>query len=390
MSSCCCTDCSLRRCQHCRSLLLVLLVYLVVSTVVVPYIGSSLTFSIYYHTNYEWDLQRVNTRNEHRLMMAEEVLEEFASTKVFTNHTRSVMPEFCFAVPTISRPNKVHYLTQCVASLLAQISGTNSVITVLNAEGPTHVEAQRLTSAVHVEVIPRHSGHYGIFTKEIMDYAYGLEWCYNRSAEYAIIVEDDAYPNSNFMERLTYVLKYRLSSRDSSWAFLKLYYPEKWESWISGLRIVPELIAATLFGGLLLVLVWTLIIRVSGASFRRSELLCLYVLSSIFVLYLLVSIGRPHWLSLRDSRPWLSTVVPSPRGCTPAVVYPHAHLANIIKYLRESQLSRTLPLDFVLDRFADESGLTRNLLVPNAFKHIGMVSSLRKGRKANPWEFTIT
>lgn len=385
MSSCvkkCLVKCRIR-----RSLFVLLFIYLVVSVIIMPYVGSHLTFSVYYSAEHAQDLKKVNERNQQRLNEARKILQEYARAGNFTN--QAPLPEFCFAIPTVSRPN--HYLTQLVASLIPQINPASSVLKIFNAEGAHHTEAKNLSQIVPVEVIPKHSAIRDIFTKETRDYGYALEWCYKQAAKYSIIIEDDVLLPRDFVTKLRFVLHYRMPSDRTHWAFLKLYYPEKWESWISGVRIVVEFIVATIMGGLIFSsLFCAILFLLSKSSLSKKEITILFFFSSVFVLHALVAIGRPHLLSLRDYSPYLSVVVPAPKGSTAAVVYPQLHIFNLVQYFKHVDSYRSFPIDFALDKFAMDRNLDRLLVVPNLVKHIGFVSTLRGSRIGNPREFTIT
>lgn len=359
---------------------LILLFYLIVAVFVVPLIGMNLPFSVYYHSDPNFDQQQVKRENDRRANEAERALKAFSHTDNYLLWRNQTVkgPEFCFVIPSVSRPLNVRYLTQVVAALLPQILGTDSVLMVLNAEGPEHTEAVQLSSIVHVETA-NDKHHRSVYMKEKEDYVHGLEWCLKNRAKFCLMVEDDVLPPSDFIERLKFVLRCRTPSDGKRWAFLKLYYPEKWEGWASEWRIALEFIVTALFGGLILTaLAYLFQIFLAQSLPHKLEVFVVFLFSSIFMLYMLFTLGRPHWLSLRTLSPHLSSVVSSPGCCTPAVVYPRAQLADLTEYLRNSKSSRMLPIDLALDKYANERGLQHLLVVPNMVKHIGFVSSLGK------------
>ena len=192
------------------------------------------------------------------------------------------------------------------------------------------------------------------------------------------------------MERLEFILKHRMSAggrRD--WAFLKLYYPEKWEGWSNEWRIIMELIFTSALGGAVLTAISCIIHYVVKRKPFGSLNACIILLFSfLFVLYTLLLLGRPHWLALRNISPHFSSVVPAPGSCTSAIVYPQAHLSSIVSYLRESKSSHHSHVDLILDRYAEDNSLKALLVVPNLVKHIGFVSSLGKGWQ-DPKQFRI-
>lgn len=357
--------------------LLVLLFYLMVSVFVIPFVGMSLPYSVYYHSESESDQQQVKRDNDKRARDAEVALKDFGKYLLRQNRTVAD-PKFCFVIPSVSRPNNVRYLTQVVVALLPQIAATDSVFMVLNAEGPKHVEAMQLMPLVHVQTSSIKQ-YRSVMMKEKDDYIQGLEWCLKQRAKFSVMVEDDVLSPSDFMQRLEFVLHYRMPSDGRRWAFLKLYYPEKWEGWAAEWRIMIELFVTTLFGGMVLTsLVFLFQFVLIRTLPHKLEGFIVLFFSSIFMVYMLIALGRQHWLSLRSVSPHFISVVPSPGCCTPAVVYPNAQLADLIDYLRNSESSQTMPIDLALDKFAGERGLEHLLVVPNMVKHIGFVSSLGK------------
>lgn len=367
---------------------LLLLFYIIIAVFIVPFVGMSLPFSVYYHSEFKLDQQRVGEENSRQANEAERTLKTHHRLEQI-NQTVQTDPEFCVVIPSVSRPAKVRYLTQVVAALLPQITHHNFVYTVLNVEGANHTEAINLSSLVHVETrTGRHSKD--VYMNEKEDYVRSLKWCLEKGATFSVILEDDVLPTGDFFHRLKFVLQYRMPTDSSKWAFLKLYYPEKWEGWGNEWRLVLELVVTSLCGGILLsLLIYVFQLLLVQTLPSKLEFLVVESLSSILILYVLLSVGRPHWLSLRSWSHHLSSVVSSPGCCTPAVVYPQVHLADLIKYLENTKCSEHFPVDLALDKFASEKGLEHLLVVPNMVKHIGFVSSLGKGGK-RPQDFRLS
>ena len=395
-----------------RIISIIFFLYLVVAVLVVPYEGEKLAYSVFYQSSPVTDRDRNLLENAARVREAELTLRELRQGgKKFLHLSTpaSPRPEFCFAIVSVSRPASVHYLTQVVGRLLPQIIGSGAVFAVFNAEGPTHKEAMNLSS--FVPVVTQEGGGEGgggggkspanirrsfnKFAKEKRDYTNALEWCQKKQTEFSVIMQDDALPPTDFLQRLRFVLEHRAPRDHGSWAFLKLYYPEKWEGWGNEWWIVLELVASSVAIGVVFT-VFTYIFQVviarslpsASEAFSPTSVLLRLVLSFCLAIYMLLTLGRPHWLALRGLTPHLSSVVSAPGCCIPAVVYPQEHLPDIIQYLRTSRSPGGLAVDLELDNFADQKGLERLLVVPNLVRHIGFVSTLGKGWK-NPREFRI-
>ena len=368
------------------------LFYLVIATILIPVIGTQLPFSMFYYSEPDSDFRDVLQENSNRVSAAQRTLKVLSKSETdyhkLLNSTRKDT-EFCFVVLSVSRPANVHYLTQVVAALLPQISSLNSVFTVLNGEGPTHTEARNLSTIVPVVTAIDKSRLTNKFAKEKEDYVHALEWCQKKRSKFSVILQDDALPPEDFMDRLNFVLRFRMTD-GKKWAFLKLYYPEKWEGWANENRILFELITAMISGGIILsavICVFQMIIM--RALPKKIDLVTLFTLSSVFTLYILLTLGRQHWLSLRKFNPQLSSVVPAPGCCIPGMVYPQTHLPDLIDYLRKAKCSSSFPVDLALDKFAKNKNLDGLLVVPNMVKHIGFLSSLGKGWRKKPEEFII-
>ncbi len=361
---------------------------------VVPHVGQRLPYSRFnkdYLESTQTLRQRILQANERRIRKANNVLDDKLECDLdclMAKNRNTEFPEFCFVVVSVSRPVLLHFLTQVVASLVPQLTDIDCVFTVYNAEGPSHKEAVNLSLIVptvgHDKVIPRKS----IIIKEREDYAAALEWCQRQRPKFSVILQDDALPPDNFVDHLRFVLDYRMSKNSKKWAFLKLYYPEKWLGWGNERLIILELVLSSLFVGFLFTSVTyifqSIIIRKISICRVDCKTFIRYVASCTLALYILISFGRPNWIGLRTISHHLSSVVPSPGCCIPGVVYPQTHLHDTIHYIRE--MKNAIPVDIALDKFAESNGLDMLLVVPNMVKHIGFVSSLGKMWK-NPNEF---
>lgn len=368
-----------------KRLILILLTYIVISVLLVPFIGKDLPYSKFYQSTAQRDTQRNLEDNSARLQNAQKFLATYKPPKM--SGTAHILPEFCFVVITVSRPAEMGFLTQVVAGLLAQLTDANAVYAIYNAEGWTHSEAVQLSYSIPVITNPKPSGTRDKLNKEKEDLVYALQWCFKKKPRYTIIIEDDALPVSDFMTRLMFILKQHVLRMNRDWAFLKLFYPPKWQGWSN--ETVGELLLTSVLVSFLLT---TAIYSVVCLSKRpniptKSELILVVMLSFSLVLYTLWTLGRPHWLVLLGKLSiHFNFIVPAPGCCTPAVLYPQEHLTSLIKYLNSIKCSFSFPIDTALDKFADMQDLKRLLVVPDLFKHIGFVSSLGKGWK-NPQEF---
>ncbi len=371
-----------------RAMMLCML-YAFIAGFVLPYVAQDLPYSRFYSSSIKKDHDNLLVENSIRVQRAKAVLSRLncAGDCWRRINRMNKNPEFCFVIITVSRPAQINFLTQVVAGLVSQLSPKKSVFSIFNAEGPSHQEAVNLSSSVPVysnkKVLKQSLSK---FIKEKEDYVKALEWCHAKNATFSVILEDDALPLHDFMERLQFILDYRMNKASKNWMLLKLYYPEKWQGWSNEREVISELILVSILGGLLLViLAYAVDCLVSLTPASYCETVFRFLLSAALVSYVLFGIGRPHWIALRQFSTHLSSVVVAPGCCTPAVLYPRTHLKDVILGLR-SQSSNSHNVDIALDNIAIETGLTNYLAIPNLVSHIGFVSSLGKGWK-NPREF---
>ena len=361
---------------------LIAAVYIVIVALVMPYLCSNLSFSLYY--NPPRDIyDKILAANKQRANAAKDLLENSNFSDLFARLDQK-SPEFCIVVVSIKRPRSTWYLTQVVARLLPQIVNDQGVtFTVFNAHGAEHMEADNLASSIPVMTNP-HSSHDQGYDKQRQDFIFCFEWCLKREPQFTIVLEDDALPPHDFMERLRFVLDHRMPKKSEVWAFVKLFYPEKYQGWAVDLNIVAELVGSSFFGGLLLT-GFSLCVTSAFSSpkqFCSFSIVFRLAMSITFVVCMLVSFGRPHILELRKANMHLSSVVQAPGCCTPAVVYANTHLQELVDYLKSIQCSPANPVDIAVDTFVKERGLQEWLVVPNMVTHIGLVSSFtNKGWK---------
>ena len=383
----------LRRWSALKRVFLVCIAYTVFVVLILPLIGKDLPYSKFYDSTPEIDSKQNLIDNSVRLKEAKSLLLKYNISNPFLLKQSDALPDFCFVVVSVSRPDGMEFLTQVVTGLLPQISESNSVFVVYNAEGPSHSEAVRIASFVPVVTNHRASQTISKYAKEKEDYVYALEWCNTKGARYTVVIEDDALPHPDFMIRLRYLLKQHVPYYKQQWAFLKLYYPPKWQGWGNEKGLIWELVITSMLLSFMLVVI-TILIQALVSSGRstcptKCELFWRFVLSFSLAIYTLMTLGRPHWLIfLGKISLHFNFVVPAPGCCTPAVLYPQEHLTALISYLHSVECSPMLPVDLALDRFAEQRGLHKLLVEPDLVKHIGFVSSLGKGWK-DPREFRL-
>ena len=385
--------CSCLRNHIRRKVVLVLIIYVTIGLSIVPLICHRLPYSWYYSADSNQDYKIILAENNKRVEAANALLSSLNHTVVYNNVShpkRAQAPDFCFVINTVSRPVATSCLTQVVSVLLPQIlKDERTVLALNNAEGSTHKEAVNLSRIV--PVISNKKDRNVLrsnYDKARQDYVFALRWCSRRKPMFTVIFEDDALPSADFLSRLRFILKRRMDADEKDWAILKLFYPEKYQGWGNEFHLITELLGLSFAGGLVLtMLVYCGEILVGGS--KQISWLLLFISSILFTVYILLSMGRPHWIALRKVNVHLSSVVSAPGCCILATLYPYSHLDGLIEYLEGVQCNQLFPIDLAIDKFADDRGLQKLLVIPNLVKHIGFVSSLPGKGWKNSKEFRV-
>ena len=369
-----------------------LLILILLASSVLPYSYQGLSFSAFYNPSFVSPAKLLN-ENQRRGMLATAFLRDNHFPDLFTNMNKS-NTEYCLAMVTVVRPQNTLYLTQSVARLASlltsQMKERSYSFVVYNAAGEKHAEAVQLSNIVPVihatkkrEGGGRVNGVLDAYESERHDYVEALQLCLQRKATYSIILQDDAVADQRFFQKLEFVLHHWLP-KSSTWAMLKLFYPEKYQGWGNDPSMIVELLFVVLVASVSLTLLVSLILP--GLTWGRPTsalpLALRLVASTAFILFAILTLGRPHWEELRKVHPYFTSAVPARGCCIPAVLYPQEHLHEVVNYLSSLHCSSAFPVDIALDKFVEEKGLQKYLTVPNIVRHIGYLSSLPKGYKS--------
>ena len=379
--------------------------YSVTFTVVLPLVCSDWSYSVYYmssasRSELEQKAMKVNARHATK---AKDYLWHLnpSDAKELNKGKQGIdLAIGIVTVPRKIRAQKLEYLTQTFVKLyqnIQQDSGSkfHKMLLVCNVfAGPgNHTEAQSLSSFVRVsERFPVNDPGAVImdrFNKEKDDYAYCIDELLKFQPQYVLIVEDDALPYPNIFEVLKTILHHlkndpldgRALRRTKDWAYLKLYYPERWKGY--SFEVIPliELTGLGLIGGTVFVF--------CGFLFRRSTHSSTFVqFSSGFLYFVLVAvmIGRPYLIEWRRITKYTYTLVPAPDCCSPTILYAADKAKQLSDHLKMLRCSATFPLDAAIDNFSRSKRYNKYLIEPNLVQHIGMLSSI-KTFSEHPQEF---
>lgn len=380
-----------------HEVLLLIFLFGVTFLLVLPSVCKNLGFSVYFMPS-EADKVAIDHENEIRVLKAKQNLLDIASgfpNKNTGAEWRQGFPvDFAIVVVSVRRLSNPHYLLQTAARLMAEVQRDEgkSEIVIFNAdENPMlNDDAQFLSRFITVANRSSLAKTDDIFEKEKLDYVGALNAGLRLRSRYVLVVQDDALATSEILWKLRYILKWKMpqfKSDSNNWAFLKLYYPEKWQGF--GNPEIPELLLIGILGAFCFA---TFRRKLFGTTIRRKLSAKIWWLwSGAGMLYFVLaaySIGRAHWIEMRKVFPLFYGVGNAPGCCIPAVLFPTARGRELVEFLSRTNCQEDYPIDFAFDDFAKSKGLTGLLVSPNLFSHIGFHSSLHSQDK-DPREFKL-
>lgn len=390
-----------------RSLTLFLVVlYVITFCIVLPGMCNNLPYSKFYSPLWSADemRNRATQLNNRRLIHADQYLAKLdrnISYKHFEALLTSDQVDLAVGVVTVKRHHKslrLGYLTQVVTRLMDYYSVNsafpNKLMFICDTyAGPGgHEEAIHLGKYVPLfQRFPKGNASFVImdhFDKEKEDYVFCLKRALHYNPKYIIIFEDDALPRNNFFSVLENTLENHVQRKprtDTSdivhhWAYVKLYYPERWQGYSYEFPKIIELFGTGLFGGSIFLIV---LLGCNRRRFRTITKVIFFLAGATYCIFSACLIGRQYFLEWRRISSHLHRIVPAPNCCSPANVYPYDKALQLVSYLSKHRCSPTFPLDAALDSFAKDNNYMTHLIEPNLIKHIGMYSSL----KSNPEHF---
>lgn len=236
------------------------------------------------------------------------------------------------------------------------------------------------------------SSHKDYFRRrEIEDYIFCMNVSKSFGSRYVLILEDDVVPYKNVFEVLYYTIKqHNLQHFDHlgktfnearQFAFLKLYYPERWQGYANEADRLMELLSVSVLGGGLLLLLAS--IFASKSNFSYCLKLFYFAFGTLMTMMSVLLIGRHNVMSLRRISPQLFVFKPTPGCCTPAMFYSSHVLSGLIEHLMNYSDKNK---DLAINDYIMKHNIPGYILEPNLFRHIGMYTSLQDAYKP-PGEF---
>ncbi|XP_078272646.1 LOW QUALITY PROTEIN: post-GPI attachment to proteins factor 4 [Rhinoraja longicauda] len=211
------------------------------------------------------------------------------------------------------------------------------------------------------------------FEKEKADYLFCLSRGLAMRPRFVLLLEDDALPSPDLFPVLRDVLERRLASRDP--LYVKLYHPERLQGFVhpEPARVVEWAGVGALGGGLLLYLhrrLWACGTPWSPLAFCCLAALCMLAAEGY---------GRVYLLEVRRASPQLYSLAPASHCCTPAMAFTARGAARALRYLGARRCRPGYAKDTALYDALGDEGDTAYVVEPNLVSHIGLYSTLRGG-----------
>ena len=371
--------------------------YVITFAIFLPTLCSDWAYSKYYSPL--WSQSQMRKRafdlNDRRLIAAEQFLSLLTPNTTYMSF-KSVLqqPDLTLAVGvvTVRRQHNTHrlnYLTQVISQLIQLFDmdttfDSKALFMCDTFPGPgKHDEALRLKRFVPLfRKFPNENASHVImdwFEKEKQDYVYCMQQALKYKPKYIMIVEDDAFPRSEIFKVLHYIMTNRLERKHNhgyqeDWAYLKLYYPERWQGYSNEVHTILELIGLGSLGGIAFVVILNFITR---KRFRMITQYIFFVLGALYFILVAVSVGRQYMVEWHRLSKHFYRLLPAPDCCSPANVYAQHMAVQLTHFLSSVTCSSHFPMDAALDQFATKHSYQRYVVEPNLIKHIGMVSSIK-------------
>jgi len=376
-------------------------IYLVTFVIIMPFVGRDLLYSVYRSSSWTTKSLQVKAMMENKIQYESAVL--YLKTRhrhrnIMNIGSRNDKISLNIVVVTVPRTlgqESLGYLTQTVARL-DQLIYTNDVINHVrlsvcnvNAGPGPHRELETLRQLFRVvDRFPNGSSTAAIldpFEKEKEDYVFCMQEALDDEPQMILVVEDDAVARKDLFPVIRWTLAPGRTAK--SWAFVKLFYPDRWQGYSVDLRTILELSSIFAIGGTLGV---TLCLTVStNRRFITRRHIQQFVVCGLYCVLLAVTVGRQHINNIKRLSPSLYSLAPAPACCTPAILYLSGFASELTRHLSNNvRCSNLFPLDMAIHAFAETSKSSKYLLEPNIFRHIGLVSSM-KGYSNYPEEMLI-
>ena len=376
--------------------------------VVLPIICQNMRFSLFFREgDQNVERQRQQKLNDRRLMEAYRFFHDYQSLSTAINNQKSNSSkhsiDVVISIITVSRNQhkfnnyEPKFLSQIVWKFLSLLRKWDDPhlkfhLFVCNVDDHPKQYLEAIKLSKYVPVINKFENNSAttfenIIEKEKQDYVFCLAESLRLRPRHVLLVEDDALPHDNILNIIRYTLQNQIDQMYThgthqhitrELAYVKFYHPDRLLSFISfEVERIPELLGISTIFGTLLSLIYAKLFHLNLCTVKEAT--ALFVLFSLYSLCVAIVIGRQHLMSFRYLSMYLSSFVPAPFCCTPAMLFPAVNAQKVVDFLSSVTCKNGYAKDYALVEFYKKAHLRPYLVQPNYFTHIGFVSSLRNG-----------
>ncbi|XP_005105999.1 post-GPI attachment to proteins factor 4 [Aplysia californica] len=231
--------------------------------------------------------------------------------------------------------------------------------------------------------------HVSRYHKETYDYAFCLQSAASLHPQYVILLEDDVLPHKD----LPYVLEHMIHSRlnltksdhyKNGIAYLKMYYPAKWQGYATEWTRVFDLLSVSAVGAAVVLLISFILPAKLKSKIMCNESWKTFLISFLMVMLTCWLLGRQNINEFRRISKHLYRLQQSEGCCTQAMLYPIDVVAPLTQHL--VTVSPHTHTDLAIMDYAAQGTLPALQIEPSLFFHVGLITSLNQ-RQKHPEEF---
>ena len=384
-------------------------VYLSTFCVILPRMCRDLVYSTYFVESFRDQLRAATEQHQRRVDTDSEYIDNLPSD-VLSHYAKRLAYDGNDVIVTVVTSERTvadvgtGYLTQVMAAFDRMLRSADDfrrvAIFMCNTDGRSDGHEEALWLADYFPMVTRVPDH-DVRTisiqnpeKQRADYVYCLNAAHRYRSNYVMMVEDDAVPNPDLFNVMNRVLDRKITRKwrrgelvnvTDRWAYVKLYYPDRWRSYGSNAETSLEVVAFGVLGGAATSWLFMFCRRLIGPFKSRPNAQVIFIVAAIYFGLICILIGRPYVQKWRRVLPDFYGVVSAPECCIPAVLYPKSVINELVAHLN-NVTCRNDPVDIVIDRYFAGKSYSRYLIEPSLFKHRGMYSSI-KGQSVHPAMF---
>ncbi|WPG99527.1 Hypothetical protein R9X50_00234200 [Acrodontium crateriforme] len=343
-------------------------------------------------------LERIYERR-YSLIRAAQANEYIARAEQEPQRKASSDPTICVGISTVQRP-KARYFKTMMGSLLDGLSDRErSDLFIMpfigNVDPREHLafnetwlpnvadkivtyDDEHVSDADRARLRHMTSGQQGHKEKALFDYKSVLRGCLkNTHAPYVLIVEDDTLAIDGWYSHTMAALRELEANRDYKTAlYLRLFYNTGLQGWNSEFwpyYLFYSIIFELVFLGILISIRSMTSNPVSRFLAGRGTMAFLLCICAPACVGLFFAAGR-------------MTVHPNPHGihqmnhhacCSQALLFPRERVLPLLDHYTKSGIGFR---DTLMEKYADDNGLSRWALTPSVFQHVGAQSSKWSGQ----------